>query len=216
MLKQKNLIFIGAPGAGKGTFSALLLEQYHLVHISTGDLLREEVRKGTELGHMADDLMKAGNFVPDDQVAKMVGDRLKQPDCANGFILDGFPRTIKQADLLSDVLKAIGKSLDRVVFFNVDEKTLLTRLTARESCKQCGAIYNKVYNPAKKAGVCDQCGGELVQRSDDSLETARARLKVFHTQTSPVIHFYQKQGLLLELTGTERDQVFAALKKELE
>ena len=197
MLKQKNLIFVGAPGAGKGTFSALLLERHPMAHISTGDILRDEVKRDTELGREAAKLMKEGKLVPDEVIAGMVRERLAQPDCDNGFILDGFPRTIRQAELLEEALSSLGRKLDRVVYFKVDDDVILKRLTARLNCRKCGKIYNKLFMPPKVENVCDDCGSELFQRPDDSLETAKSRLEVFYRQTSPLIDYYRKQGLML-------------------
>ena len=216
MLKKKNLIFVGAPGAGKGTFSAMLLEHHPLAHISTGDLLRDEVKRDTKLGREAGALMKEGKLVPDEIIAGMVRDRLTQPDCENGFILDGFPRTIRQAELLEDALKSLGRKLDRVVYFKVDDDTILKRLTARLNCKKCGKIYNKLFMPPKTEGVCDACGEKLYQRPDDSLETAKTRLGVFYKQTSPLIDYYRDQDLLFEITELDKDKIYAELTAELE
>ena len=183
MLKQKNLIFVGAPGAGKGTFSALLLERHPMAHISTGDILRDDVKRDTELGREAAKLMKEGKLVPDEVIAGMVRERLAQPDCDNGFILDGFPRTIRQAELLEEALSSLGR---------------------------------KLFMPPKVENVCDDCGSELFQRPDDSLETAKSRLEVFYRQTSPLIDYYRKQGLMLEITETDKDKICAVLAAELE
>lgn len=215
MLTQKNLIFIGAPGAGKGTISAVLLEKYPFAHISTGDILRDEVKRNTELGQQAAVLMKEGKLVPDEIVAGMVRARLAQKDCDNGFILDGFPRTIKQAELLADALKDLGRPLDRVVYLKVADEVLLQRLTARQNCKKCGAIFNKLFMPSKVENVCDNCGGELFQRPDDSLETAKSRLDVFYKQTQPLIDFYTKQGKVLDITDLDKDKIVAVIEKEL-
>lgn len=215
MLKKKNLIFVGAPGAGKGTFSALLLEDHPMAHISTGDLLRDEVKRDTKLGREAATLMKEGKLVPDEIIAGMVRDRLAQPDCESGFILDGFPRTIRQAELLDEALASLGRELDRVVYFKVDDDTILKRLTARQNCKKCGKIYNKVFMPPTVADVCDACGDALYQRPDDSLETAKARLEVFYTQTSPLIDHYRKRGLLFEIAELDKDKIHAELTAEL-
>ena len=187
MLKQKNLIFVGAPGAGKGTFSALLLERHPMAHISTGDILRDEVKRDTELGREAAKLMKEGKLVPDEVIAGMVRERLAQPDCDNGF-----------------------------VYFKVDDDVILKRLTARLNCRKCGKIYNKLFMPPKVENVCDDCGSELFQRPDDSLETAKSRLEVFYRQTSPLIDYYRKQGLMLEITETDKDKICAVLAAELE
>ena len=215
MLTQKNLIFVGAPGAGKGTISAVMLEKYPLVHISTGDILRDEVKRGTELGQQASVLMKEGKLVPDEIVAGMVRARLAQKDCDNGFILDGFPRTINQANLLAEALKELGRPLDRVVYLQVEDEIILQRLTARQNCKKCGAIFNKVFMPSKVENVCDNCGGELFQRPDDSLETAKNRLEVFYKQTQPLLDYYTEQGKVLAITELDKDKIVAAIEKEL-
>jgi adenylate kinase len=215
-LTKKNLVFLGAPGAGKGTIAGLMLKNYELAHISTGDILRSEVAKGTELGKEAAILMKAGKLVSDEIVAGMVKSRIAEKDCEAGFILDGFPRTIKQAELLNEALAANGKSLDQVVYFKVDDELILQRLTARLCCRGCDAIYNRIFMPPKDEKVCDKCGAELYQRADDSLETAKNRLEVFYQQTSPLIDFYTKSGLLLEITETDMDKIMAAVAENLE
>jgi adenylate kinase len=211
-MKEHNLIFLGAPGAGKGTVSKQVLAKYPLAHISTGDLLRAEVAAGTELGKKADALMKSGQLVPDEIVAGMVRSRLTQDDTKPGFILDGFPRTVAQAELLNDALKAIGRELQQVVYFKVDDEILLQRLTARQNCRGCDAIYNKLFKPSKVEGICDCCGSELYQRSDDSLETAQNRLKVYREQTAPLIDFYTAAGLLVTIDSSlPKDEGYAAL-----
>lgn len=215
MLKKKNLIFLGAPGAGKGTVSAAWLEKHTMAHISTGDILRGEIARGTELGKAAAELMKKGALVPDDIVAGMVRARLAEKDCEPGFILDGFPRTIRQAELLADALKELGKTLDAVIYLKIDDETILKRLTARQNCKKCGAIYNKLFMPSKKEGICDNCGGELFQRPDDSLETAKSRLAVFKGQTQPLIDFYEKAEKLIAIEETDLAKIVARMEKEL-
>jgi adenylate kinase len=215
MISKKNLIFLGAPGAGKGTGAGGLLEREPLVHISTGDILRAEIKNGTELGKSASVLMEKGELVPDEIVAGMVKARLKQPDCQNGFILDGFPRTIKQAELLEEALNEIGKKIDTVIYFDVSDDILLKRLTARVSCKQCGRIYNKLFLPPKKDNICDDCDVELFQRPDDSLETAKDRLKVFYESTQPLIDYYKNKNLLTSITEVERDKMLASLFEKL-
>ncbi|WP_176013322.1 adenylate kinase [Victivallis sp. Marseille-Q1083] len=215
MISKRNLIFIGAPGAGKGTFSALLTREYPLAHISTGDILRGEIKRDTELGRQAAGLMKEGKLVPDQVVAGMVRNRLTEKDCEYGFILDGFPRTIGQAELLEEALKSLARKLDAVVYFKVDDDIILQRLTARISCKNCGEIYNKLFLPPKQDGVCDKCGGELFQRPDDSLETATERLKVFYANTQPLIDYYAAKGLLLTITELEMNAALAQLKAGL-
>ncbi len=215
VLKKKNLIFIGAPGAGKGTFAGALRAEYPVAHISTGDLLRDEIKRDTPLGRSAAGLMKEGKLVPDQTVADMVRSRLQQPDCANGFILDGYPRTIRQAELLGEVLADLNRTLDRVIYFKVPDDVILQRLTARIGCRQCGAIFNKLFLPPKQEGICDHCGGALFQRPDDSLDTARARLKVFYDQTSPLIDYYRNANLLFEITETDKEKALALLIEEL-
>ncbi|MBR4957529.1 MAG: adenylate kinase [Lentisphaeria bacterium] len=215
-LKKKNLIFFGAPGAGKGTMANALKAVHPVAHISTGDLLRDEIRRDTELGRAASEIMKAGKLVPDEIVADMVRARLSQPDCAKGFILDGYPRTVPQAHLLDKVLADLGLTLDCVVYLKVDDDVILKRLTSRVSCKDCKAIYNLLFMPPKKAGVCDECGGELVQRADDSLETAQNRLKVFYEQTSPLLDLYRERGLVYERAELDLDKATRQLLDELE
>lgn len=211
MLEKKNLVFLGAPGAGKGTAASALTEKEPLVHISTGDILRAEIKNGTELGKSAAVIMEKGELVPDEIVAGMVKSRLQGPDCKNGFILDGFPRTLKQAELLEAALREIGKSLDAVIYFEVSDDIILKRLTARISCKKCGRIYNKLFLPPKQENICDDCHVELFQRADDSLETARERLRVFYESTQPLIDYYRSEKLLASITEMDKDKMVAAL-----
>ena len=215
-LKKKNLVFLGAPGAGKGTIAKEMVAVYGLAHISTGDILRAEVAKGTPAGREAAVIMKAGKLVPDELVADMVRRRLTEPDCARGFILDGFPRTIRQAELLEAALKEQGTSLDRVIYLDVPEEILIQRLTARMNCPKCDAIYNKLFMPPKVAGRCDKCGAELVQRADDSLETAQKRLAVFREQTEPLVAFYRDRNALFTVGAGELPEKLAQLAAELE
>ncbi|MEA4863656.1 MAG: adenylate kinase [Victivallaceae bacterium] len=202
-ITKKNLIFLGAPGSGKGTMASALREVEPLAHISTGDLLRDEIKRGTELGKAASGIMQAGGLVPDEVVCGMVRNRLAQPDCANGFILDGFPRTIGQAEKLEEVLSGLGKNLDAVINIVVPDEVIITRLTSRLCCRQCGEIYNKISKPPKTEGVCDKCGGEIFQRPDDSLETVKQRLEVFYKNTSPLIDFYRRRGKIVDITGND-------------
>ncbi|OGV47880.1 MAG: adenylate kinase [Lentisphaerae bacterium GWF2_52_8] len=212
MIKKKNIVLLGPPGAGKGTLSEILIKDYSLAHISTGDILRAEVAKGSDLGKKAKTFMDSGGLVPDELVADMVGVRLAEPDCQSGFILDGFPRTVKQADLLDAALKKIGKKLDVVVLFEAGEELLLKRLTARLTCRKCKANFNKIFSKPKKDGVCDHCGGELYQRPDDSLETAQNRLKVYNDQTAPLIAYYKKAGLLAGIDSEQpKDKAYPSL-----
>ena len=216
MLTKKNLIFLGGPGAGKGTVSNAMIAKYGVAHISTGDILRAEVAKGTPAGKEAGAIMKSGGLVPDAMVCGMVGERLKEPDCEKGFILDGFPRTIAQAETLAEILTAMGKKIDAVVYLNVADEIILQRLTARMNCRGCDAIYNKIFMPPTTEGICDKCGSELFQRADDSLETAKSRLAVFHKQTQPLIEYYEKLGLLYSCKSTDLDEIVAELAKVLE
>ena len=216
MLTKKNLIFLGGPGAGKGTVSNAMIAKYGVAHISTGDILRAEVAKGTPAGKEAGAIMKSGGLVPDAMVCGMVGERLKEPDCEKGVILDGFPRTIAQAETLAGILEGMGKKIDAVIYLNVSDEIILQRLTARMNCRGCDAIYNKIFMPPKTEGICDKCGSELFQRADDSLETAKSRLAVFHKQTQPLIDFYEKLGLLYSCKSTELDEIVAELAKVLE
>ena len=216
MLKKKNLIFLGAPGAGKGTISNVMIAKYGVAHISTGDILRGEVAKGTPAGKEAEVIMKAGKLVPDELVCSMVKNRLAEPDCENGFILDGFPRTIPQADRLNAVLAELGKKIDYAIYLKVEDEVLLQRLTARLNCRGCDAIYNKLFMPPKTEGICDKCGSELFQRADDSLETAKSRLAVFHQQTQPLIDYYEQRGVLYTCKSTGKDEIAAELAGILE
>lgn len=216
MLTKKNLIFLGGPGAGKGTVSNAMIAKYGVAHISTGDILRAEVAKGTPAGKEAGAIMKSGGLVPDAMVCGMVGSRLKEPDCEKGFILDGFPRTIAQAENLAEILAGMDKKIDAVIYLDVADEIILKRLTARMNCRGCDAIYNKIFMPPKNEGICDKCGSELFQRADDSLETAQSRLAVFHKQTQPLIEYYEKLGLLYRCQNTELDEIVAELAKVLE
>ena len=215
-LRKRNLIFLGAPGAGKGTIAKEMVAKYNIAHISTGDILRGEVAARTEAGKQAEALMKSGKLVPDELVADMVRRRIAAPDCRRGFILDGFPRTIRQAELLEDALRERNMSLDLVIYLEVDDETLLRRLTARLNCRKCDAIYNRISRPPKKDGVCDVCGGELFQRPDDSLETAKSRLKVFYDQTAPLVDYYSQNGLLFALAADSVPAMMDKIAAELE
>ncbi len=216
MITKRNLIFLGPPGAGKGTLSDPLMKAENLAHISTGDILRAEIKNGTDLGKTAKTYMDQGKLVPDEIVADMVGKRLAEDDCKNGFILDGFPRTVPQAELLEQVMEKINMKLDAVVLFDAPEDLLLQRLTARLTCRSCGASFNKLFALPKVDGVCDHCQGELYQRSDDSMETAQNRLKVYHEQTSPLIEFYIGRNLLSKIDSSlPKAEGYAALQAVL-
>ncbi len=213
----KNYIFIGAPGAGKGTMAELMIANYKPVHVSTGDLLRAEIKAGSKLGLEAKGFMDAGKLVPDEVVAGMVAKKLDTPEVgAQGFLLDGYPRTVRQAELLDAALVERKMKLDAVVLLEVGRDLLLQRLTARRLCKGCPAIYNVMFNKPKTEGKCDACGGELYQRSDDTMETALNRLSVYEAQTSPLIDLYGKKGVLVRVDGAcAKEQNFLNLQKAL-
>lgn len=207
-----NIMLLGAPGAGKGTQAARIIDAYGIAHISTGDILRKAVADQTLLGVAAKRYMDAGDLVPDAVVIGLVKERLAQSDTARGFILDGFPRTLPQARALDGVLDELGKKLDAVISIDVDKSILVNRLTARRTCASCGAIYNVMAQPELASGVCPACGGELVQRKDDTAETAINRLAVFENETAPLVGYYTKQGILRHIDGTQTpDEVFKAI-----
>ncbi len=192
-----KLVLIGAPAAGKGTQAARLVKHYGIAHISTGDMLREEVAKGTELGNQAKTIMAEGGLVSDELIIAIVKERIKQDDCKNGFILDGFPRTVVQAEKLEEMV-----ALDKVVYIYAPDEVMLERLTARQTCPKCGATYNKLFLPPKKEGICDGCGEALTQRKDDTVEAGKNRIATFHKQSKPLVGFYGDKGILIEVDGT--------------
>lgn len=196
-----NLILLGGPGAGKGTQAKKLIDKYHIPQISTGDILRAAVKEGTELGRKAKEFMDAGKLVPDEVVIGIVEERLKQPDARQGFILDGFPRTVPQAQALDGALAKMGAKIDHVVSVDVDEEALVTRLTGRRTCKNCGQMYHISFTPSQKEGVCDKCGGELYQRDDDNEATVRSRLATYNQATKPLIDYYTAKGLVRPIAG---------------
>ena len=196
---KKNLIFLGPPGAGKGTFSSILTEKLALTHISTGEIFRREIKNETELGKKAKRYIESGGLVPDEIVADIITKRLEEKDCESGFILDGFPRTLNQAELLKLALEKIGRKIDSVIYFAAGDELLISRLTARLICRKCSENFNKLYSPPKKEGICDKCGGELYQRVDDSLETAKNRLELYKKETAPLVDFYRKEGTLFSI-----------------
>jgi adenylate kinase len=196
-----RIAFLGPPGAGKGTQARDLAQEWAVLHLATGDMLREAVAAGSPLGREAKDYMDRGALVPDDVIIRMMGERLGRADARRGFILDGFPRTIAQAEALGKLLKDLGLTLDTVVYFDVSEPELLRRLTGRRVCRTCGHTYHLVSNPPKRPGVCDACGGELYQREDDSEATVRNRLDVYRRQTSPLLDYYRQRHMLTTVSG---------------
>lgn len=196
------MILIGPPGVGKGTQAKLLMERLGVPHVSTGDLLRAAVKDGTSLGRRARGYMEAGQLVPDDLIGDLLGERLQQPDAGRGFVLDGFPRTVEQVGILDAVLAGRGASIDRVLMLVAPEGEIIRRLSGRRTCPSCGAVFHIESRPPKAAGVCDACGSALVQRSDDTEEVIRERLRVYGTQTIPVVEAYGRRGLLVEIDGT--------------
>ncbi len=212
-----KLILLGPPGAGKGTQAVRLVEHYGIPQISTGDILRKAVKEGTELGVLAKKYMDKGELVPDEVVIGIIRERIKEPDCGKGYILDGFPRTIAQAQALDEMLEKEGTSIDHVVNISVEDEEIVKRLTGRRMCPKCGAGYHVVFDPPKKEGICDKCGGELIQRDDDREETIRARLEVYRQQTEPLIEYYEEKGLLRTIPGEGKmEEIFQAILKALE
>jgi len=211
------LVLLGAPGAGKGTQAATLTQQLKLAHIASGDLFRQALDKGTELGLQAKAYMEKGQLVPNEVTIKMVLERISAPDCAAGIILDGFPRNVEQAKALDEALKAQNKSIDKAVYIKVSESELLKRLTGRWICRNCQSPYHEVSSPPRVKGKCDKCAGELYQRADDNTETIKKRLVVFFAETAPLIEYYSQVGKLLEVQGEGSMQdisarIIAALK----
>lgn len=210
-----KLILLGAPGAGKGTVAKLLTKMDGSVQISTGDILRAAVAAGTELGKKAEAAMKAGDLVSDDLIMGIMKERLKQDDCKKGYLLDGFPRTIPQAEALKKLLADMGEKLDAVVSIDVPREVILDRLTTRRTCESCGEIYNVKSNPPKQEGKCDKCGGKVVQRADETEEAISNRLDVYNEKTAPLAGFYEKEGQLLSVNATSSDAVISAIKAKL-
>ena len=211
-----KIIMLGAPGAGKGTQAKMLADKYMIPHISTGDIFRANIKNGTELGQKAKTYMDQGLLVPDELVCDIVVDRVQQEDCKEGYILDGFPRTIPQAEALDAALAKLGAKIDYAVNVEVPDENIVRRMSGRRACVACGATYHIVYNPTKVEGVCDRCEKELILRDDDKPETVTKRLNVYHEQTQPLIDYYTKQGALVEVDGTmNMDDVFNAIVKIL-
>ena len=213
---MKNIVIFGAPGSGKGTQSELLMQKYGFKHISTGDVLRAEIKNGTELGTKAKSYMDQGLLVPDELVVDLVVDRVNQEDCKNGYVLDGFPRTIPQAESLDAALAKMGQKVDFAIDIDVPDENIVNRMSGRRACVGCGATYHIKFNAPKKENVCDTCGEKLILRDDDKPETVLKRLTVYHDQTQPLIDYYTKAGVLKEVDGTvSMDDVFSSIVKIL-
>lgn len=211
-----KIIMLGAPGAGKGTQAKIIAEKYGLPHISTGDIFRANIKNGTELGKEAKEYMDKGLLVPDELTVRLLLDRVAQDDCKNGYVLDGFPRTIPQAEVLDEKLSELGEKVDFAINVDVPDENIVNRMSGRRACLNCGATYHIVSIPPKKEGICDVCGSELVLRDDDRPETVQNRLKVYHEQTQPLIDFYEKKGVLRSVDGTlPMEEVFTAITKIL-
>ena len=211
-----KIIMLGAPGAGKGTQAKRIAQRYGIPHVSTGDIFRANIKNGTELGMKAKAYMDAGNLVPDEITIGMLLDRIHEADCEKGYVLDGFPRTIPQAESLTAALKERGEKMDYAIDVDVPDENIINRMSGRRACLACGATYHIAYNPPKKEGVCDQCGEPLVLRKDDKPETVKNRLEVYHQQTQPLIDYYKKEGILAQVDGTQSmDQVFEDIVKIL-
>lgn len=207
-----KLVLIGAPAAGKGTQARRLISYYKLAYISTGDMLRDEISKGTELGRNIKQQIADGKLVLDELIVELVKERIQKDDCKNGFILDGFPRTLVQADKLNEMAGNITKA----IYINVPDNILLERISVRESCPKCGASFHKIFNPPKTTGVCNECGTALIQRKDDNFETGKSRLATFHNMSEPLIHYYKEKGLLLEVNGLDEiDKITQLISHEL-
>ena len=204
-----KIIMLGAPGAGKGTQAKQIAGKYNIPHISTGDIFRANIKNNTELGQKAKTYMDQGLLVPDELTCDLVVDRIQQDDCKNGFVLDGFPRTIPQAEAFENALANLGQAMDFAIDVDVPDENIVNRMSGRRACLKCGATYHIVSIPPKKEGICDNCGSELVIRDDDKPETVQKRLNVYHEQTQPLIDFYSKKGILKSVDGTQpMDKVF--------
>ena len=210
--EKMKIIMLGAPGAGKGTQAKKIAEKYSIPHISTGDIFRANIKNGTELGKKAKTFMDQGLLVPDELVVDLVVDRVKQDDCENGYVLDGFPRTIPQAEALDKALAAMGEKMNYAINVEVPDENIVNRMSGRRACVDCGATYHIVYAPTQKEGICDKCGGELILRDDDKPETVQKRLGVYHEQTQPLIDYYSEAGILKNVDGTaDINDVFAEI-----
>lgn len=198
-----KIIMLGAPGAGKGTQAKLLADKYGIPHISTGDIFRANIKNGTELGRKAKEYMDKGALVPDELTVSLVIDRVQKDDCSRGYILDGFPRTIPQAEALTEALAKMGAKIDAAVDVEVPDEAIVSRMSGRRACVNCGATYHIVFNPPKTEGICDVCGAKLILREDDRPETVQNRLTVYHEQTQPLIEYYRNEGVLAGVDGTK-------------
>lgn len=212
-----KVIMLGAPGAGKGTQAIRIAQKWQVPHISTGDIFRANIKNGTELGVKAKSYMDQGLLVPDELVVDLVADRVKQEDCKNGYVLDGFPRTIPQAKALDNALEAMNEKIDYAVNVEVPDENIINRMAGRRACVSCGATYHLVHIPTKVEGICDRCDSKLILREDDKPETVKKRLDVYHEQTQPLIEYYTKKNVLVEVDGTKDiDEVFESISKILE
>jgi len=212
-----KIVMLGAPGAGKGTQAKMIAAKYQVPHVSSGDIFRANIKNGTELGKKAKEYMDQGLLVPDELTVDLVIDRLSWEDCRNGYILDGFPRTIPQAKTLDAALEKFGENLDYAIDVDVPDENIVTRMSGRRACVGCGATYHIVYNPSKKGETCEVCGDQLILRDDDKPETVQKRLSVYHEQTQPLIDYYAGQGILKSVDGTQdMNDVFAAIAAILE
>ena len=211
-----KIVMLGAPGAGKGTQAKMIAEKYSIPHISTGDIFRANIKNGTELGKKAKSFIDKGQLVPDELTLDLIMDRFKEDDCKNGYVLDGFPRTIPQAEALDEALKANGEKVDFAIDIDVPDENIVRRMGGRRACVNCGATYHIVYSPTKVEGKCDKCGEELIVRYDDKPETVLSRLEVYHNQTQPLIDYYNEQGILKSVDGTiDMKDVFNEIVKIL-
>ncbi|MCH5255345.1 MAG: adenylate kinase [Lachnospiraceae bacterium] len=211
-----KIVMLGAPGAGKGTQAQMIADQYKIPHISTGDIFRENVKNGTALGMEAKKYMDQGALVPDELTVRILLDRVARDDCKNGYVLDGFPRTIPQAEVLDKALREIGDKIDYAINVDVPDENIIRRMSGRRACLTCGATFHIEHIPPKQEGICDKCGKELVQREDDKAETVKNRLEVYHKQTQPLIDFYTGQNVLQTVDGTvDMKDVFAAINEIL-
>ena len=198
-----KIIMLGAPGAGKGTQAKKIADKYQIPHISTGDIFRANIKEGTELGKKAKSYMDQGQLVPDELTLELIMDRFQNPDCKNGYVLDGFPRTIPQAEALTEALAKKGETIDYAINVEVPDENIIDRMGGRRACLACGSTYHIVYAPTRVEGICDRCGEKLVLRDDDKPETVKNRLNVYHNQTQPLIEYYTRQGKLAEVDGTQ-------------